>query len=543
MKKEKRYNFTKIRDKRSIVRAMNTFKKQASFILCDSNEIDLNIEPMVLYYQDEITQFDKSNIVYSMDEVNIYLRDTELILDTIDNLLSINTKNKLKQELKKLVKSRVLNGLNVFLTNEKLSIIQINSIVDNEPYSKRLFNQIKNRILFFRSGVYSTQYAKSKVIKGSKVITTNPTSHIKILEKKLNYVLKNKYLLEDEIVEKYDELQRQYDKYTNDENFNQEFIPTEHNTSLYHPIDESEYSDEENNDNVRESNMTEAMIAHGEYGFYDKEFFDEYALYEDYKSIVNELKKFAEDLIDYIYYAQILKENIISKYQNKDYVLEIFKQCDKSRQVFERKELWIELQQNTHDCELIKSYFTNKNILDKINENKNILESISNGDTFIISEEEYEDLIYFQDNLLVAFDYTYEVLQLQDINSIYTYYDYYNIDYDLEEDDELQRLIEFDRTQYIYCTDEIINNFRILNMCIEYNKIENNTGKILYILENGFDLGIMDLIDDDVIIEVLNACPNMFNEIPKDRIPKDKIPKDKIPNQIKEPVKKLIPIF
>ncbi|MEA2017836.1 MAG: hypothetical protein U9N59_05250, partial [Campylobacterota bacterium] len=93
---KKRYSFTKVRDKRSVVRTLNTFINQYEYVFCDSKEIDLNIEPMVLSYKDKKIDIDNKNIVFCKNEAEIDLKNTTLICEAVDSLLSINKKEKLK---------------------------------------------------------------------------------------------------------------------------------------------------------------------------------------------------------------------------------------------------------------------------------------------------------------------------------------------------------------------------------------------------------------------------------------------------------------
>ena len=170
-----RYKTTSCSDKRSIVRALNTFNKQYEFITCDKMDIDLNIESMTLFYYNKPTS--KKNIIYYKQQAEIDLKDTDLIIETINNLISINRKEDLKKALIRAVKDRQFkdkNRSNPFFTSSIISISQLNEIVRDEEFDIKLYNQIKNRILFDRTGRYSKNNTQSTI---KKKLKTKPTSN------------------------------------------------------------------------------------------------------------------------------------------------------------------------------------------------------------------------------------------------------------------------------------------------------------------------------------------------------------------------------
>jgi hypothetical protein len=473
---EKRYSFTKIRDKRSIVRALNTFKKQCNFIYCEKKEVDLNIEPMKLYYSDDIikninynkkadtNENDKmidaldKNIIYNKDVESIELQNTHLICDEIDNLLSINNKKDLKEELKICVQKRDMQGINRFFNNEALSLNQIEYIVESESFAKRIFSQLKNRISFKRSGIYSTKYAKSKI---TKVIELEPISHADVFEIKLDYVVDKLWLYESDTQEKYKKLKEQYEEYTNDENFNRDFIPSFDNTSIYHPIDESEYTDESNRSEVREANMTEAMIAHRQYGLYDQEFYEEYneykTIYEEYEE---QIRDYIIDLLDYLEesnYEETLTRNIeaelveIFLQDENDYAVDVLNQYNKSKQVFEKKELAIELQKLDIGQDLIQIYLYDFSLEKKIYQYKNTFNKIVFGDV----EKDVNDNIQnkideytqIQYELMDILGCDIDTLKKHNYISIDSHIRYHDIDFDIDSID-LDAVLDFDYRDY-----------------------------------------------------------------------------------------------
>ena len=273
MKKNKRYKSTSLRDKRSIVRALNTFSQQYEYILCEAYEIDLNKESVVFNYEDNKSGY-YSNIVYSATEASIDLADTELIIQAIDNLMSINRKLELKNKLKETVYKRDFQGKNTFFNTKsiELSIAQIEEHVKDENFAYRLYNQLKNRIMFYRSGVYSDN-SRSASVKGKKLFT-KATNSIQIFEKQLKYVLENLFLFTEEIKSKVEELKQSMNKEKHHIYYDSDVTPTEDSSSLFHPIDEEAYYDADNKN--KQASMTTQMIHREMYGLYDEDLYREY---------------------------------------------------------------------------------------------------------------------------------------------------------------------------------------------------------------------------------------------------------------------------
>lgn len=302
-KKTRKVTRTKCRDKRSIVRTLNNFSNKYQYIKCHQQKIDLAIEPMELLYSDNELDFTinaknksnvsikererferelrfmeslKRNIIFSKSNSQIDSKNTNLILEAIDNLLSINRKENLKKALKAIVESREnqINSENNFLINKKLSILQIDNILNNEKFSKKLFSQIKNRVIFRKTGIYSDKLNPSSVGK-SKVIRPAPASFIELSLEKIKYIAENLKLYDIEKIKIVEEKLFKLNKEKNHKLFNSDYTKTDPNsTSYYHPIDEEEYK--ESIGEFKRSNMTEAMIHKEEHGLYDKELWDEY---------------------------------------------------------------------------------------------------------------------------------------------------------------------------------------------------------------------------------------------------------------------------
>ena len=304
MKKEKRYKTTSIRDKRSIVRTLNTFSKQYEYICCDDKFVDLDLEPVKYYYMDKENDYFKNSIVFSKSNAQIDSRDTKLILDAIDNMISINRQLDLKDELKNIVKNRELgNGVNTFLINKDLSIDEIEKVVNDSKFAKKIFSQIENRVIFRGTGIYSSNN-DSTTIKARQILPI-PTNLIDSLNEQLEYVIDKLYLFEQEPIdldalqEQIDEAEEPINKDKRNKFFSQDDIPTEDNTSLYHPIDEQAFNETGSN-----NHLTTQQILQNEEGMYNQENYDDYheliEKYDDAENFNNEYEADIEFLLDEI---------------------------------------------------------------------------------------------------------------------------------------------------------------------------------------------------------------------------------------------------
>ena len=308
----RRYKISSCRDKRSIVRALNTFSKQYEYILCNEKDIDLNIKPMTLIYEDNIDD-DKESIIYSQSLSDIELQDTKIILNTIDNLISINRKEDIKQELKDAVLKRQYNDnkySNPFFKSELISLSQIENIVDNEKFAKRIYNQIKNRIMFKRSGIYTTNYNESTV---KNRIKTSPIALEIIVKKKFEFVIANLWLFSSDIVSRVNEVNNTIDKDRLNKNFNIEYTQ-DNNSTFFHPIDEESYNDSSNHNETKRSSMTLQMIDQEENGLYDKDIYsDYYSLVENYEDNIAVMYEYIEELVHYVDIDISIKEQLDDK--------------------------------------------------------------------------------------------------------------------------------------------------------------------------------------------------------------------------------------
>ena len=329
MKKEKRYKTTSIRDKRSIVRTLNTFSKQYEYICCDDKFVDLDLEPVRYYYIDKPNDFFKKNIVFSKSKAQIYCRSTKLILGAIDNMISINRKTELKDDLKDIVRNRELgNGVNTFLLNKDLSIKEIEEVVSDSKFAKKIFSQIENRVIFRRTGIYSFNN-KSSTIK-SKQILPIPTNLIDSLNEQLEYVIDKLYLFEQEPID-LDALQEQIENLKNkiyldmkNKNFSLDEIKSEENSSFNHPIDEEEYDETKSDAHLTTQQINQKIHnfsnenEHNEYKKLSTECKKALEFNEQYDADIDFLAEEIDKLIQYCKVEERLFEKI-GKYEDNIY--------------------------------------------------------------------------------------------------------------------------------------------------------------------------------------------------------------------------------
>lgn len=346
MQKEKRYKTTSIRDKRSIVRTLNTFSKQYEYICCDDKFVDLDLEPAKYYYMDKENDYFKNSIVFSKSNAQIDSRNTDLIIDAIDNMISINRKTDLKDYLKDIVRNRELgNKVNTFLLNEDLSLSEIEVITNDSKFAKKIFSQIENRVIFRRTGIYSSNNDSSTI--KSKQILPIPTNIISSLNEELEYVINKLYLFEQKPIE-IEELSEKLEKLKNkiyldmkNKDFSLDEIESEENSSLFHPIDEQEYKESKNeahlttqqiNQNIHNfSNENE----HNEYKKLSTEYKKALEFNEQYDADIDFLAEEIDKLIQYCKVEERLFEKI-GKYEDDIYgeYEKFFEKLDKYKDIF-----------------------------------------------------------------------------------------------------------------------------------------------------------------------------------------------------------------
>lgn len=366
MKKDKtqRYHMTSCRDKRSIVRALNNFSNQYDFIYCGKNEVNLAIESFELNYGNKYDDFafgltsgnlsekerndiqhkliNNKNIIFSNNEAKIDLCNTQLILEAIDNLISINRQEHLKDTLKSVVESKEMNGKNSFFHNEDIALHSINVALntgEEEEYSdafiKKLFSQIKNRVKFRRSGVYATNDSASNVV-SQKLISIIPTSHIEIIQKQLDFLLQNIDILSIDTKNDFMEACAIYETDNLHPDFDLSYTDFDRNSTFFHPI--NEYDDEPDlKECAKYSNMPLPLLYRNRDGLYNEEKWNLYHKYEDYEQDVNELTEIMDELISYINDKNELEYDIFMVCTIEE--SEKFESYQKYRELYTNKQL------------------------------------------------------------------------------------------------------------------------------------------------------------------------------------------------------------
>lgn len=385
-----RYKMTSCREKRSVVRALNTFSKQYKYIKCQETEVDLSVKPITLHYSDETYDsiFDGHNnkkqivdadanyreeqeekyklssdksIVFKKEEALNDLRNTKNILDTVDNLMSLNHRPNIKEDLKKILKNRDVKGKNHFFLEEReaLSLSEIEGIVDTSRFAKTIYSQIKSRIMFKRVGVYSTNAEDASITNG-KIIKITPTDNISILKNQLTFILSELWLLDKDTIEKVEEIESRVNEEMFNEHFNHEHVDFIKNSSDFHPLEAAEYDDDSNNEITRRKSMTDAMLIREDHGLYDEELWSEYReLAEHYDERVSLLEDNIADIICCIE-DPVEREDELNKNENVkqllfDYRIEIAP--------FKKKELEKQLSLKFKDIEFFSNWYQYEELL------------------------------------------------------------------------------------------------------------------------------------------------------------------------------------
>ncbi|MEA2019203.1 MAG: hypothetical protein U9N59_12215, partial [Campylobacterota bacterium] len=315
-------------------------------------------------------------------------------------------------------------------------------LVDNEKFAKRIFSQIKNRIIFHRSGIYSERYASSSVEKklNKNIIFPSQTSLNNILKKNLSFIINNFWLFEIDTIQRIKEVEETMSH----EKFNYDYMNTSNNSTLFHPIDENEYNDLENSDIVRESAMTNAMIEHEKYGLYNKEIYEDYEnLVKHYDENINQIKEYIKELIEYhqsyfriknIIYKKLVNRNL--EYQI-DLIENYYENYNNTKEVFVKKDLTSQLLIEIPNLELLKYYLKFDDIL--VYEIDNIIDkllAILTDNKYMSDYEKdlFEQYTYMQDELIKMLDCK-NVKGLRKnwtVESINSFISYYEKDFDIE---------------------------------------------------------------------------------------------------------------
>lgn len=208
----RRYSRTTVRDKRSLVRSLNSFTKQYCSAFIEKARLDE--EGKIIFGKPMGLSFSKdsdldigvlkngSGLIYHCDTAENDLKTYQLAYSEVDNLISINKKFEYKNSLKSIIDSYSLDEITNFFQEISEDVV-VNKIAQefqcSAKYARRIYSQLKTRIKYRYVGIYSINDEIT-----NKINTLRPTfiSGLKILESKIEYINKRKRLFESEILNK-----------------------------------------------------------------------------------------------------------------------------------------------------------------------------------------------------------------------------------------------------------------------------------------------------------------------------------------------------
>lgn len=306
-KKVHRYKKTTVRQKRHIVQSMNTFTAyyNSAFIenvsMSESDQIIITKKlGLTIYFGEpklsKIGIFKNkifhtgSGMIYNEDVAFDDLSKYELLIDTVDNLISINKKYLYKIALKSIIREYSASRgsgsetVSLFFNDINKNII-INLISEKLPctkkYSLSLYSQIRTRIKYKYLGIYS-------VNEGANTIKPNFLSTFDVLKSKLSYINRRKWWFSDNIL-------------TTLQNKLKELKNTHQGSEGYKIID---------------------IDSKGNYIYEDEDKIDIISIIENHYNIAIDFDSEDEnylDAIEVLKYCYYEEENDCSKYPNMDY--------------------------------------------------------------------------------------------------------------------------------------------------------------------------------------------------------------------------------
>jgi len=221
-KSYQRYQKTSVKLKRHIPRTLNRFTVKNRFDYVEMYNVTLNSDKeiefgevidFIFYMQSDIDALNKiigintnindetNNIVFNTMVANKDLGSYELILQTIDNLLSINSKYKYKEALKAILQQYSQDNISFMLEdrNESIIISEIEKQFDcSNRYAKRIYNELTNRIRYRYVGLYSENDSNSKAV---HTLTPKFLSSLDILKSNIDFILEREWLFNEDILE------------------------------------------------------------------------------------------------------------------------------------------------------------------------------------------------------------------------------------------------------------------------------------------------------------------------------------------------------
>jgi len=206
----RRYSRTSVRDKRSLVRSLDSFTKQYRYAfiekvkLNDKQEIEFGKLMGLSFSQESKKRIGAvgygSNMIYSADVALNDLSTKETIANAIDNMISINQKYHYKEALKAILDEYSEQGVSTIFeqSNEENVIQQISERFEcSMQYAKRIYQQLKNRVKYAYVGLYSVNEESTNRI---NVLLPHYITPYDELKSKINFILKREWLFGDAIL-------------------------------------------------------------------------------------------------------------------------------------------------------------------------------------------------------------------------------------------------------------------------------------------------------------------------------------------------------
>ena len=206
----RRYGRTSVRDKRSLVRSLDSFTKQYKYAfiekvsLNDKQEIEFGKLMGLSFSQESQKRIGEvgygSSMIYSADVALNDLSTQETIANAIDNMISINKKYRYKEALKAILDEYSEQGVSTMFeqSNEENVIQQISKSFEcSMQYAKRIYQQLKNRVKYAYVGLYSVNEESTNRI---NVLLPQYITPYDELKSKINFILKREWLFGDAIL-------------------------------------------------------------------------------------------------------------------------------------------------------------------------------------------------------------------------------------------------------------------------------------------------------------------------------------------------------
>jgi len=206
----RRYGRTTVRDKRSLVRSLNSFTKQYKCVYIDKvylnekGQIEFGRAIGLSFSQDSQKKLgieEDRGLIYKEDIAYNDLSSYELILEAIDNLISINRRDDYKKALKAILNEYSKDGVSFMFKEryENLINLKIQQFFEcSDAYAKKIYNQLKNRIKYRYTGVYSKNDSATQMV---NALRPHFLASSDIQQSKIEFVLQREWLYSNDIIE------------------------------------------------------------------------------------------------------------------------------------------------------------------------------------------------------------------------------------------------------------------------------------------------------------------------------------------------------